>query len=195
MRRIKTALILFALLAIITGGIYPAIVTLVARTAFPAAARGSLIFDAGGNVLGSSLIGQQFSDAKYFWPRPSSTADHPYNAMASGGSQLGPTNPELAREVSERIDALKAAGVSAPFPSDLVTSSASGLDPHISPEAALVQIPRVAKARGMNEDDIRSIVFRMIEDRALGFIGAPRVNVLQLNIKLGDMEGKAYGKR
>lgn len=184
MRPVTTAGLLFIFLTLVTGVIYPAIVTLFGSLAFPVQAGGSLIRQPDGKLTGSSLIGQPFSDPKYFWPRPSATADFPYNSLASGGSNLGPTNPELLKKVGQRLKDLKAAGMSSPVPADLVMSSGSGLDPHISPAAALLQVPRVAQARHLGEEQLRQLVQDRLEDRQWGFLGAPRVNVLQLNLAL-----------
>lgn len=191
--QIRPALVLLALLGVLTGGIYPALVTGVAQAAFPKQANGSLI-EKNGKVVGSSLVGQSFDDPKYFWGRLSATLDSngkslPYNAGASGGSNLGPTNPALFDEVKGRIEALQAADPDnkAPIPVDLVTSSGSGLDPHISPEAAEYQVHRIAKARALDESKVRALVARHSEGRALGFLGEPRVNVLLLNLALDDL--------
>jgi potassium-transporting ATPase KdpC subunit len=184
MKDIKPAILLFILFTIICGGIYPAVVTGVSYAIFPKQAKGSFITDKTGREAGSSLIGQPFSDPEYFWPRPSATTEFPYNPMASGGSNSGPTNPDYLKTVGERVRTLRDSGVSGPVPADLVQASASGLDPHISPEAAMAQLPRVAKARGINEDRLQKIVNDRIEQRQFGFLGAPRVNVLVLNLEL-----------
>jgi K+-transporting ATPase ATPase C chain len=185
MTHLRPALVSLALLTLITGVAYPLVVTLIAQLVFPHQANGSLVV-ADGTVVGSALIGQPFDDPKYFWGRPSATSPHPYNAAASSGSNLGPTNPALTRAVRERVAALRAAdpGNTAPVPVDLVTASGSGLDPHISPAAALYQAGRVAKARKMDEAGVRQLVERHIEGRQLGFLGEPRVNVLALNLAL-----------
>ena len=182
---LRPALLLFVLLSIVTGLLYPLLVTGVAQAAFPTAANGSLIVR-DGKVIGSRLIGQPFSDPKHFWSRPSATAPMAYNGGASSGSNLGPLNPALHDAVKARIEALRAAdpGNSAPVPADLVTASASGLDPHISVAAAYYQAARVAKARGMPEPALRELIERHTEGRWLGFIGEPRVNVLELNLAL-----------
>jgi potassium-transporting ATPase KdpC subunit len=182
---LRPALLLFVLLSIVTGLLYPLLVTGVAQVAFRDAANGSLIVRDGRGV-GSRLIGQPFSDPKHFWSRPSATSPMPYNGGASGGSNLGPLNPALHDAVKARIEALRAAdpGHTALVPIDLVTASASGLDPHISRAAADYQAARVAKARGMPEADVRALIERHTEGQWLGFIGEPRVNVLELNLAL-----------
>lgn len=187
---IRPALSLFALLTIATGVVYPLAVTGVAQLAFPEQAKGSLIVAQDGKPVGSAIIGQSFSDPGHFWGRPSATGPMPYNASASSGSNQGPLNPALADAVKARIEALRAAdpGNTAPVPVDLVTASASGLDPHISPAAALYQVPRVAKARGLIEADLKKLVAQFTEDRQLGFFGEPRVNVLKLNLALGSLK-------
>jgi K+-transporting ATPase ATPase C chain len=188
-RQLKPALILFALLTLLTGVLYPLLVTGIAQAVFPFQANGSII-KRDGSLLGSTLIGQQFDGPQYFWGRLSATGPFPYNAAASSGSNLGPTNPALLEAVMARIDALKAAdpGNTSPIPVDLVTASASGLDPHISVAAAYYQIPRVARARGMSEADVRSLVEKYIEGRQLGFLGEARVNVLLLNLALDEIK-------
>lgn len=187
---LRPALTLFILLSLLTGLLYPLAVTGIAQQAFPAAANGSLIVR-DGQVLGSSLIGQAFSDPQYFWGRPSATAPTAYNASASGGSNLGPLNPALAEAVAARITALRAAdpGNNAPVPVDLVTASASGLDPHISRAAADYQLARVARARGLSEEPVRTLLEQHTEGRWLGFLGEPRVNVLLLNLALDAQTG------
>ena len=184
MKDIKPAILLFIIFTIICGGIYPAVVTGVAYALFPKQAAGSFISDKGGKEIGSTLIGQPFADAKYFWPRPSASTDFGYNTMASGGSNSGPTNPDYLKTVGDRVKAFKETGVTGTVPADLVQASASGLDPHITPESVLLQVPRVAKARGVSEDTLIKAVARATEDRQLGFLGAPRVNVLVLNLEL-----------
>jgi K+-transporting ATPase ATPase C chain len=180
--QIRPAIVSLVLLSVVTGLAYPAIVTAIAQVVFPHQANGSLIIK-DGKAIGSSLIGQLFDDPKYFWGRPSATSPLPYNAAASSGSNLGPTNPALIKAVQERVDALRAAdpGNTAPVPVDLVTASGSGLDPHISPAAAFYQVRRVARARGLSEEVVRGLVEGHIEGRQLGFLGEPRVNVLALN--------------
>ena len=185
MTQLRPALVSLALLTLITGVAYPVVVTVIAQVVFPSQANGSLIVK-DGKVLGSKLIGQPFDDPKYFWGRPSDTSPFPYNAASSSGSNQGPTNPALTKAVQERVDALRAAdpGNTAPVPVDLVTASGSGLDPDISPAAALYQVPRVAKARSLDEARVRQLVDQYTEGRQLGFLGEPRVNVLALNLAL-----------
>jgi K+-transporting ATPase ATPase C chain len=182
---VQAAIVLLGALALLTGIVYPVAVTGIAQVVFPSAANGSLLV-VDGRVRGSSLIGQPFSAPGYFWSRPSATSPVPYNAAASAGSNLGPTNPALVAAVQERVAALRAAdpGLTGSIPVDLVTASASGLDPDISPAAALVQVPRVARARGLPEEPLRQLVRTHIETRAFGFLGEPRVNVLALNLDL-----------
>jgi K+-transporting ATPase ATPase C chain len=187
MKDIKPAILLFLIFTVICGGIYPAIVTGIAQAVFPKQASGSVLVDKAGKEIGSALIGQPFSDPKYFWPRPSATADFAYNPLGSGGSNSGPTNPDYLKTVGDRVKALRDAGISGPLPADMVQASASGLDPHISPEAALLQVPRVARARGVSEDSLRKVVINRVEDRQFGFLGAPRVNLLVLNLELDRM--------
>jgi potassium-transporting ATPase KdpC subunit len=176
------ALIVFT---VITGVAYPLIVTGIAQVAFNDQANGSLLRE-GDKVLGSRLIGQPFSDPKYFWSRPSATSPMPYNGGASSGSNQGPTNPALKEAIEGRVKALREAGgdASKRVPVDLVTASGSGLDPHISPAAAEYQIPRVAKVRNLPEETVRELVQRHTEHRQLGFLGEPHVNVLMLNLAL-----------
>ncbi len=184
MNELKPAILFFIIFTIICGGIYPAVVTGIAAVAFPRQAKGSFITDKNGKEIGSSLIGQPFSDPKYFWPRPSAATDFAYNAMGSGGSNSGPTSPDYLKTVSARVKSLRDAGVTGSIPADLVQGSASGLDPHISPEAAKVQVVRVAKARGISAEELTRLVTAYSEDRQLGFLGEPRVKVLELNLAL-----------
>src|SRR6267143_4467091 len=183
--QLRPALMVLLLLTLITGVAYPLLVTGIAQAVFPAQAQGSLIVK-DGKVVGSRLIGQPFDDPKYFWNRPSATSPFADNAGSSSGSNLSPTNPDLVKAVQGRVDALRGADPvnTAPVPADLVTASASGLDPHISPAAAFYQAPRVAKARKLPPETVRELVERHIEGRFLGFLGEPRVNVLALNLAL-----------
>lgn len=182
---IRPAVSLFALLTIVTGIAYPLVVTGIAKLTFPDAANGSLIVR-DGKALGSRLIGQNFTDPKYFWGRPSATSPTPYNASASGGSNQGPLNPALVEAVKGRIDALKAADPdnARPIPADLVNASASGLDPHISPAAADYQLERVAKARQLDAAVVKTLLAHYTEDRQWSIFGEARVNVLELNLAL-----------
>ena len=182
---LRPALVSLALLSVVTGLAYPAIVTVVAQLIFPRHANGSLV-TAGGKTVGSSLIGQPFDDPKYFWSRPSATSPFGYNAGASSGSNLSPTNADLIKTVQGRVDALRAAdpGNTASVPVDLVTASGSGLDPHISLAAAFYQVGRVARVRKLDEAAVRDLVERHVEGRQLGVLGEPRVNVLRLNLAL-----------
>jgi len=187
--QLRPALVSFIALSVITGLVYPLAVTGAAQMLFPWQANGSLIMQSG-QPVGSQLIGQPFDGAGYFWGRLSATASIPYNAAASSGSNLGPTNDALLAAVQARVDALRAAdpGNTQPIPVDLVTASASGLDPHISPAAALYQAPRVARARGLSEDAVGALIARFTEDRQLGILGEPRVSVLLLNLALDGRE-------
>ncbi|HAD03983.1 MAG: potassium-transporting ATPase subunit C [Desulfuromonadales bacterium GWD2_61_12] len=186
MKEIKSAILLFLAFTIICGGIYPAVVTGVAQLLFPHQANGSLVADKNGQMLGSALIGQPFSDPKYFWPRPSATGAFGFNPLASGGSNAGPTNPDYLKLVAERVKTLRASGVTGPLPADLVQASASGLDPHLTPEAALLQVPRIAKTRGLTVESVTRRVAQNTEARQFGLLGAPRVNVLALNLALDN---------
>lgn len=188
---LRPALVLLALFTVLTGALYPALVTALAQAAFPHEANGSLI-ERDGTVIGSSLIGQPFSDPRYFWGRPSATGPVPYNAAASSGSNQGPSNPALKDAVSQRVGALRAADPSQtdPVPVDLVTASGSGLDPHISPAAAFYQAARVARTRHIPESAVRALVARHTEGRTLGLLGEARVNVLELNLALDGISNK-----
>lgn len=195
----RPLIVIFVVLAAVTGLVYPAVMTAFGQAVFHRQVNGSLI-EVNGKVVGSKLIGQQFDAPQYFWGRLSATSPMPYNAANSGGSNLGPTNPALADEVKGRIAALKAAGADAsqpgsqpgsqPIPVDLVTSSASGLDPEISPAAAAYQVARVAKARNLSVHDVQALVDRYTKGRQFGVLGEPRVNVLELNLAL---DGKTAG--
>ncbi|WP_404299848.1 potassium-transporting ATPase subunit KdpC [Alicycliphilus denitrificans] len=188
---LRPALVLFVLLSAVTGLLYPLTVTGLAQALFPQQANGSLVMH-NGHAVGSALIGQSFTEARYFWGRPSATAPMAYNAEASGGSNLGPSNPALAAAVRARVQALRAAdpGNLAPVPVDLVTASASGLDPHISRAAADYQAARVARARRLPETQVRALVARHSEGALLGLLGEPRVNVLRLNLALDALSQK-----
>ena len=187
----KPALVLFVLLTVVTGVVYPLLVTVVAQSAFADRANGSLVFR-GAAVAGSSLIGQPFDDPKYFWGRPSATVPFAYNAGASSGSNLGPLNPALVDAAKARADALRAADPDnrAPIPVDLVTASGSGLDPHVSPAAAHWQVGRVARARGLDPAAVDALVARNTEGRQWGFLGEQRVDVLKLNLALDAMPAR-----
>jgi K+-transporting ATPase ATPase C chain len=183
--QVRAAIVSLIALTVITGVIYPLIVTGIAQAVFPFQANGSLIIK-DGKAVGSALIGQPFDDPKYFWGRPSATSPFADNAASSSGSNLSPTNPDLIKAVQGRVDALRAAdpGNTAPVPVDLVTASGSGLDPHISPAAALYQVPRVARERNLEPQAVRQLVERHTEGRFMGILGEPRVNVLALNLAL-----------
>jgi K+-transporting ATPase ATPase C chain len=190
-KQLRPVFMVFLLLTVVTGIGYPLLVTGVAQLAFPEKANGSLIPSEGG-YTGSELIGQPFDDPKYFWGRLSATPDFPYNSASSSGSNLGPSNPALVEAVKARVAALQKADPenTSPIPIDLVTSSGSGLDPHLSPAAVFYQVPRVAKARGLPEDRVRQLAGRFIEPRQWGFLGEPRVNVLKLNLSLDRLREK-----
>jgi potassium-transporting ATPase KdpC subunit len=197
LREIRPAIVVLVALTLITGLVYPLAMTGIAEVIFPRQAQGSLI-EQDGKVVGSALIGQVFESDKYFHGRPSATTapdpndstktvPAPYNAANSGGSNLGPSNKALIDRVQGDIDKLKQENPSMPVPQDLVTTSASGLDPHISPDAALFQVPRIAKARNLPEDRVRQLVADNTEGRLFGLLGEPRVNVLQLNLALDHL--------
>ncbi|PFH28638.1 potassium-transporting ATPase subunit KdpC [Burkholderia sp. JKS000303] len=182
---IRPLVVIFVVLTAVTGLAYPAVMTVIGQTVFPSRANGSLI-EQDGKVVGSALIGQSFDAPKYFWGRLSATSPMPYNAAGSGGSNLGPLNPSLADQVKGRIAALRDAGtdLSKPVPVDLVTASASGLDPEITPAAAAYQVERVAKARNLTPDAVAQLVAANTTGRQFGVLGEPRVNVLKLNLAL-----------
>jgi len=188
---LRPVFMVFLLLTVVTGILYPLLVTGIAQLAFPEKANGSLIRGDHGFV-GSELIGQPFDDPKYFWGRLSSTPDFPYNSAASSGSNLGPSNPALVEAARARAKALRAADPEnqSAIPLDLVTSSGSGLDPHISPAGALYQAPRVARIRGLSEEQVHKLVDKFTEGRQWGFLGEARVNVLKLNLALDGLQGQ-----
>ncbi|MDE2225075.1 MAG: potassium-transporting ATPase subunit KdpC [Xanthomonadaceae bacterium] len=188
---LRQSIVLLLLLTAITGLVYPFAVTGLAQLVFPHQANGSLILR-NGKPVGSDLIGQQFTDPKYFWGRPSATTPQPYNGAASGGSNLGPSNPALTAAVKQRIAALHAAdpGNDAPVPVDLVTASGSGLDPDISPAAAQYQLNRVARARSLPPAEVRALVDRYTQGRQFGVLGEPRVNVMELNLALDKLAAR-----
>lgn len=185
--QLRPAAVILAVMTILTGVIYPLTMTAVAQATFPHQANGSLI-ERDGDTVGSALIGQPFDDPAYFWGRPSATTPYPYNGAASTGSNLGPTSRVLLNQVQARLEALHAADPTntQPVPVDLVTASGSGLDPHISPAAAYYQVDRVAAARGLSREAVRTLVEAQIEGRTFGLVGEPRVNVLQLNLALDE---------
>jgi K+-transporting ATPase ATPase C chain len=197
LKEIRPAIVLLVGLILITGLIYPLAITGVAQVVFPSQAQGSLI-EQNGKVIGSALIGQPFKDDKYFHGRPSATTapdpkdssktvDAPYNAANSGGSNMGPTSKALAERIKGDVEALKQENPSGTIPVDLVTTSGSGLDPDISPEAARFQVPRVAKARGLPEERVHALVESQVKGRTFGLLGEPRVNVLELNLALDKL--------
>ena len=194
---LRPALLLLALFTLLTGILYPLAVTGAAQALFPEEASGSLI-RRHGQVIGSQLIGQRFEDRRYFWGRPSATSPAPYNAAASTGSNLGPMNPALAEAIAARVAALRAADparATAPVPVDLVTASGSGLDPHLSPAAALYQASRVARLRGLDEAKLRQLIDAHTEARTLGIFGEPRVHVLRLNLALDQLTASSRRRR
>jgi K+-transporting ATPase ATPase C chain len=200
LKEFRPAVVIFAALTLVTGLIYPLAMTGAAQVVFPYQSQGSLI-EQGGKTIGSALIGQAFTESRYFHGRPSATTapdpkdasktvPAPYNAINSMGSNLGPTSKALADRLKEDTARLKAENPSVPVPVDLVTTSGSGLDPDISPEAAQFQVPRVARARGLPEDRVRALVAAQIEGRLMGWLGEPRVNVLKLNLALDQAGGR-----
>ena len=191
MKHIRPAIVMIIAMTVITGLMYPLLMTGIAQAVFPYQANGSLI-QQGGKVIGSELIGQNFDDPRYFWGRPSATTPQPNNGTASNGSNQGPTNPALHDAVQQRIDALHKAdpGNTAPVPVDLVTASGSGLDPQISPAAAQYQIARVARVRHLDVAQVQTLVAQFTQGRQLGLLGESRVNVLQLNLALDGLQNK-----
>lgn len=193
MKKLRNLLILFGILFVIVGVIYPLLVTGVSNLFFSWRANGSLIHE-NGKIVGSTLIGQPFSAPNLFWSRPSSTPQFPYNALFSGGSNLGPTNKVLIGRVEKRVKFLEESGIQAPVPSALVLGSGSGLDPDITLQSALVQVPRISKATGIPESKLKELVESHFEGRTFGFMGAGRINVLELNLALIKLENTYDGK-
>lgn len=192
MKNLKIGLVIFAFLFIITGVVYPLFVTGIGQLFFKNQVSGSLIYQ-NGKLIGSKLIGQPFQNPKLFWSRPSSTPEFPYNALASGGSNLGPTNQKLIKRVEERVKYLKQNDLSTPVPSSLVLGSGSGLDPDITPQGAFAQIPRIASYTHIPQNVLENLVKQYIKTKQLGFLGSDSVNVLELNLALINLE-KAYAK-
>lgn len=188
---LRSALVLLAVFTLITGITYPLVVTALAQLIYPVQANGSIIIE-GEDAIGSELIGQPFTAPKYFWGRPSATQPFPYNAAASSGSNLAPSNPALTQAVKERVDILRNDGPlnRNKVPVDMVTASGSGLDPHISVAAALYQVPRIARARGLPDKLVRDLITELTETRQFGILGEPRVNVLKINLALDEMDVK-----
>lgn len=189
LRHVRPALLLLLCFSLITGLFYPLIVTAIGQALFPSQANGSIL-ERNGQFVGSALIGQQFTSPRYFWSRLSATTPVPYNAASSSGSNFGPLNPALENAIKSRVDLLRSAdpGNTRPIPVDLVTASASGLDPHISVASALFQVPRVARERDLGEDRVRALVDRFTEDRPLAVLGEPGVNVVRLNLALDELK-------
>lgn len=187
LEQLRPLIIIFAALFVLTGIVYPAVVYVVGQIAFPSQADGSLIHN-GSQVMGSTLIGQPFSDPKYFWPRPSYTASYPYNPLASSGSNYGPTNKHLISDVTNRMGYWQNVTGLKEIPSDLVTGSASGLDPDISLDAALIQVPRVAQARGLDNSTVEKLVTDNIEGPLVGAPGDKIVNIVKLNLALDSLK-------
>ena len=190
LKQLRTSVLAIVMLIVGTGLLYPLAITAIGQTLFPKTANGSMIYRQDGKPIGSSLIGQPFDDPKYFWSRPSATGPFPYNAAASSGSNLGPTNEMLLKSIHDRVDALHKVDPNntAPIPVDLVTASASGLDPHITPAAALYQVNRVARLRGIPAAGLREMIDRHTQARLFGLLGEPGVNVLELNLELDGIE-------
>ena len=195
MHAIRPAVLMFLFISILCGGIYPALVTGVARIFFPDQAEGSFLADRTGRVIGSKLIGQQFTDPKYLWPRPSATVDFAYNPMASGGSNRSPANQDYLEDVAGRVRGLRTEGIHGPIAADLVQASGSGLDPHLSPEAAAVQTRRIARARGLGEERVAAVLGNHLDGRQFGFLGAPRINVLAVNLELDAISQDASAEK